>query len=55
MKFALRVAAFTLVVAAAVAGNSLPNNTVVAVMHKATVPGPLPLCNPFTQACPNIR
>ena len=55
MKFAVRVAALTLVVAAAVAGNSLPKNTDIAVMHKASVPGPLPLCNPFTQTCPNIR
>jgi uncharacterized membrane protein len=55
MKFAIRVTALTLVVAAAVAGNSLPKNTTVAVMHKATVPGPVPLCNPFTQSCPNIR
>jgi hypothetical protein len=55
MKLALRVAAFTLVVAAAVAGNSIPKNPTVASMHKGTVPGPVPLCNPFTQTCQNIR
>jgi hypothetical protein len=55
MKLALRVAAFTLVVAAAVAGNSIPKNPTVASMHKASVPGPVPLCNPFTQSCPSLR
>jgi hypothetical protein len=23
--------------------------------HQNTVPGPTPLCNPFTQTCPPIR
>ena len=55
MKLGLRVAAFTLVVAAAVAGNSVPKNTTVASMHRGTIPGPVPLCNPFTQTCQNIR
>jgi hypothetical protein len=55
MKLALRVAAFTLVVVTAVAGNSIPKNPTVASMHKGTIPGPVPLCNPFTQTCQNIR
>jgi hypothetical protein len=55
MKLSIRVIAFTLVVAAAVAGNSLPKNSTVAAIHQDSVPGPLPLCNPFTQTCPNIR
>ena len=55
MKFALRVAAFTLVVVAAVAGNSIPKNPTIASIHKASVPGPVPLCNPFTQSCPVLR
>jgi hypothetical protein len=55
MKLSIRVIAFTFVVAAAVAGNSLPKNSTLAAMHRNTVPGPLPQCNPFTQPCPNIR
>jgi len=55
MKVAIRVIAFTFVVAAAVAGNSLPKNNVVAIPHQASVPGPIPLCNPMTQSCQNVR
>jgi|HubBroStandDraft_5_1064220.scaffolds.fasta_scaffold1848062_1 hypothetical protein len=55
MKLSIRVIAFTFVVAAAIVGNSLPKNATLAAMHRATVPGPVPTCNPFTQPCPNIR
>jgi hypothetical protein len=55
MKLSIRVAAFTLVVATAVAGNSLPKHSTLAPIYRDSVPGPVPLCNPFTQTCPNIR
>jgi hypothetical protein len=55
MKLALRVIAFTFVVAAAIGGNLLPRHTALAAVHQASVPGPLPTCNPFTQTCPNTR
>jgi hypothetical protein len=55
MKIALRVVAVALFVAAAVAGNSMSRNTYVAALHKSSAPGPVPMCNPFTQSCPPIR
>jgi hypothetical protein len=55
MKIALRFAVFTLVVAAAVVGNSMPKSPSTTPVHQASVPGPLPTCNPFTQKCPTIR
>jgi hypothetical protein len=55
MKTAIRVSALTLVIAAAVAGNSVPKNSTVAAIHQSSVPGPTPYCNPFTDKCPNMR
>jgi hypothetical protein len=55
MKIAFRVIAATSVLAAAVVGNSLPKGNALVAMHRATVPGPVPTCNPLTQACPNLR
>lgn len=55
MKATVRVIAITFVVAAAIAGNSLPKNSTVAVAHHALVPGPIPTCNPLTQSCGNVR
>jgi hypothetical protein len=56
MKVAVRVIALTFVVVAAVAGNSLPRKANLASMHpSATMPGPVPTCNPFTQNCQNLR
>lgn len=55
MKVAIRVIALTFVVAAAVAGNTLPSKTTFASMHSSAMPGPVPTCNPFTQNCQNIR
>jgi hypothetical protein len=55
MKLAIRIAALSLVVAGAVAGNSLPKTSTLAAIHQGTVPGPTPTCNPFTQSCPSIR
>ncbi len=57
MKLAIRLAALSLVVAATVAGNSLPSNsahpkTRVRAVSSAT---PLPMCNPFERACPPVR
>lgn len=57
MKLALRAAAFTLVVAVAVAGNSLPAASTHAVVRRSVMPTntPIPMCNPFEHTCPNIR
>ena len=57
MKLAIRIAAFTMVVAAATAGNSLPNNSAHQVTHISAMPSstPVPMCNPFEKACPPIR
>lgn len=57
MKLAIRVAAFTLVVAASVAGNSLPAASSHAAVRLSVMPAyrPIPMCNPFQHACPNIR
>ena len=56
MKVFSRILACTLVIAAAAAGNSLnkPKSLTVIV---AGVPGggPIPMCNPYVQKCPNIR
>jgi hypothetical protein len=52
MKLTFRVAAFTLVVAAAVAGNHLPKRQTIAAVHQTT---PVPMCNPFKEPCPKIR
>jgi hypothetical protein len=55
MKIAVRLSAATLVIAAAVAGNSMAKPATVAAIHQANVPGPTPYCNPFTQQCPPMR
>jgi len=53
MKLAIRVATLAFIVVAAVAGNSLPRNANVKTAFAPT--GPMPMCNPFTQSCPNVR
>jgi hypothetical protein len=53
MKLSIRVAVLAFIVAAAVAGNSLPRNADVKTAFAPT--GPMPTCNPFTQPCPNGR
>jgi hypothetical protein len=59
MKLFIRVTALTLVVAAAIAGNSSPKSTMIANNIPSSVPGgggPMPSCNPFTTPnCPPIR
>ncbi|HTJ30599.1 MAG TPA: hypothetical protein VL346_08870 [Acidobacteriaceae bacterium] len=56
MKTTLRVLALTSLAAAFVAGASVPkNNAIAAAVLHSSVPGPIPLCNPLTQNCPNIR
>jgi hypothetical protein len=57
MKFVIRTAFFILVVAAAAVGNSQIKTSTVAAAHASNVPGggPIPMCNPFTENCPNIR
>lgn len=55
MKLSIRVAICALAIFAAAAVNFSARATNVAAVHQATVPGPTPLCNPFTQPCPNIR
>ena len=58
MKLMIRIASLTLVVAAAVAGNSNPTSSMLASNIPSSVPGgggPMPSCNPFTSTCPSIR
>jgi hypothetical protein len=58
MQLIIRMLALTLILAAAFAGNSSPKNSTVAAITPSSVPGgggPMPTCNPFTQACPPIR
>ena len=56
VKVVPRILACTLVIAAAAAGNSL-NKAKVSTVIVAGVPGggPIPMCNPYVQKCPNIR
>ena len=53
MKLAIRLAALSLVVAATVAGNSLPSNSTHSKIRVRAVSSatPLPMCNPFERAC----
>jgi hypothetical protein len=57
MKLTIRITALSLVVAASVAGNSLPSNSARSKTHIRAVSSatPLPMCNPFEKACPPIR
>jgi hypothetical protein len=58
MKLFIRIAALTLIVAAAVAGNTAGKNTTLASNIHSSVPGgggPMPSCNPFISNCPTIR
>ena len=55
MKLATRLTVATVLIAAAVAGNSLGKPSAVAAMHQSNVPGPTPYCNPFTEKCAPMR
>ncbi len=57
MKLSIRVFAFVLFLAAAVVGNSSVKISSAAPIQVAGIPGggPIPMCNPFTEKCPNIR
>lgn len=55
MKIALRVIALSSIVPILIVGNALPKEKAMAAMQRSTVPGPIPICNPLTQNCPNIR
>jgi hypothetical protein len=55
MKLIARVSAVTLVLVAAIAGNTLAKPSTVASVHQANVPGPTPYCNPFIKQCPPMR
>jgi hypothetical protein len=55
MKIAIRLSAATLVIAAAVAGNSMAKPATIATAPHSNLPGPTPYCNPFTQQCPPMR
>ena len=52
MKLFIRIAALTLVVAAAIASNTLPQTQNIAAIH-GTSPGPM--CNPFNETCQSVR
>jgi hypothetical protein len=51
----IRVSALTLLIAGAIAGNSIPNAISATAIHQSSVPGPTPYCNPFEKKCPPIR
>ncbi len=58
MKLIIRIFALTLVVLAAVAGNSVASTSNVASNIRSSVPGgagPMPSCNPFNSNCSTIR
>ena len=55
MKLVIRITAATVIIAAAVAGNSLAKPSAVAAIHQSNVPGPTPYCNPFTEKCAPMR
>jgi hypothetical protein len=57
MKLSLRVLALVLFVAAAVVGNSSVKSSRSTTVQIAGIPGggPIPMCNPFKEKCPNIR
>jgi hypothetical protein len=57
MKLSIRVLALVLFVAAAVVGNSSVKISHSATVQIAGIPGggQMPMCNPFTEKCPNIR
>jgi len=58
MKLIIRIFALSLVVLAAVAGDSVASSSNVASNIHSSVPGgggPMPSCNPFTSSCPPIR
>lgn len=57
MKLSVRVFAVVLFVAAAVVGNSSVKISRAATVQVAGIPGggPVPMCNPFREKCPNIR
>ena len=55
MKLIARVSAVTLVLVAAIAGNTLAKPSTIASVHQSNVPGPTPYCNPFIKQCPPMR
>ncbi len=61
MKTTLRVIALSSIAPALLVGSFMSKSKpaamdkTVAVLHRSSVPGPVPACNPFTQKCPNIR
>jgi hypothetical protein len=58
MKLIIRIFALSLIVLAAVAGDSGASSSNVASILPSGVPGggpPGPTCNPFTSNCPPIR
>jgi hypothetical protein len=58
MKLIIRIFALTLVVLAAVAGNSVASTSNLASNIHSSVPGgggPMPACNPFNSNCTPIR
>ena len=57
MKLSVRLFALVLFVAAAVIGNSSVKTSRSATIQVAGIPGggPIPMCNPFKEKCPNIR
>jgi len=61
MKNLVRAIAFASAIPAVFAGmcmihtKTTADQNQIAMIHAGTVPGPVPTCNPLTQACPNVR
>jgi hypothetical protein len=56
MKLAIRILALTLAVGGTIVGNSLPKSPSKAiVLHGSSVPGPVPVCDPWGKEACNIR
>jgi len=55
MKSYIRIFALIVVVAGAVTGNSLAKNATVAAVHQGSVPGPIPVCDPWGKITCGIR
>jgi hypothetical protein len=56
MKLAFRIFALSLVVAGTVVGNTLPKTPGKdIVVHSSSVPGPVPVCDPWGKEVCSIR
>ncbi|WP_263355568.1 hypothetical protein [Acidicapsa ligni] len=55
MKLPIRMFALSLAIAGTFTGTTAPRASAIPSIVTNAAPGPLPLCNPLAQDCPNIR